>query len=349
MDSLSLAYMIRITENAGLKERNSFGIRAMARYWISYDDPRQLYELMQQPDFNSLPRLFMGSGTNLLFTVDYPGCLIHSVNRVIKIIHENDDNAEIDAGAGLEWDELVQWTIDRGFYGLENLSSIPGSTGAAPVQNIGAYGVEAGDLITEVDVLDMNTGDEFTLGNKECRFGYRDSIFKNPGKGSWLVTRVRFSLSKAPALNLSYRGLSEELDKEQDKNPVVLRKIIIRIRKGKLPDPQFLGNAGSFFKNPEISIEQFKRIEVVFPGIPCFPAAATGMLKIPAAWMIEKAGWKGYRQNSAGVYDKQALVLVNYGDASGQEILDLAMKIRESVFNMFGIRLSPEVRIVDGQ
>ncbi len=346
MDCLSLAYMIRVLENENLHRRNSFGIQARSRYWISFDDQQQLVELINKPPYNLLPRFFIGSGTNLLFIKNYPGCLIHAENREINILKESEEQIQIEVGAGMEWDELVQWTVDLGYYGLENLSLIPGSVGAAAVQNIGAYGVEVGNIVSEVQIVDIKKGDSFFLSQGDCHFTYRQSILKNQGNKTWLVWRVRFILSKTPKYDLSYGSLSEMVNASGDLTQALVREVIIATRRSRLPDPARLGNAGSFFKNPLISVEQFNHIKQINPLIPYYTTTIPGIVKIPAAWMIEKAGWKGYRNLSAGVYEKQALVLVNFGEAKGSEIMKLAKDIQESVQQLFGIKLEPEVTII---
>jgi UDP-N-acetylmuramate dehydrogenase len=341
--------MICVKENENLFHRNSFGVKAKSRYWISFDDPQQLVELINKEPYNTLPRLFVGSGTNLLFTGNYPGCLLHIDNEAINILEETEDQIRIEVGAGLEWDDLVQWAVDHEYYGIENLSIIPGSVGAAAVQNIGAYGVELGNLISEVHVVNIKNGESYLLSSNDCQFDYRYSIFKNSENKNLLVWRVRLILSKNLKFDLSYGSLAKTVQKSELINLDLVRQAIISTRQSKLPDYKTLGNAGSFFKNPIIPIDQFLQLQEQNPELQSYSTNTPDKVKVPAAWMIEKAGWKGYRHNSAGVYNKQALVLVNHGDATGSEIMELAMEIRGSVQKLFGIELEPEVTIISSE
>ena len=347
MYCLSLENMIKVSENKNLKSLNTFGVSAATRYWIAFDDPDKLVDLLQKAPYKSLPKIIVGSGSNVLFARDFPGCIIHPENQEVSILTESDEKVDIEAGAGMEWDKLVVWAVDNGYYGFENLSLIPGSVGAAAIQNIGAYGIEVSSLIQEVQVLDINTGENFVLDKEECKFAYRTSIFKKKENTSWLVLNVRFSLSKIPAFNLTFGNLSKSFEETNDPTLETVRDLIIKTRQSKLPDPVSLGNAGSFFKNPYVTTEKLLKLHLIFPEIPFFPTKSKNMKKIPAAWIIEKAGWKAYRDHDAGVYEKQALVLVNHGDATGAEIQKLALKIQKSVNRLFGIMLEPEVRIID--
>lgn len=346
MYCLSLTTMIRILENVTLENRNSFGIPARTRYWIEYDDPKLLPELLREEDFKSLPKLFVGSGTNLLFVRDFPGIMIHSLDKGLTVLDESRDEILVQAGPGMIWDDLVKWAVDMSYYGIENLSLIPGTVGAAVVQNIGAYGSEFGNRVFEVDVMDINSGETAAISRDDCQFSYRHSIFKEPDNQSLLITGIRFVLSKIPKFDLSYGDLEERIRASGDPGLELVRQVIVSTRQSKLPDPDTLGNAGSFFKNPVISTAEFNSIKLAHPGTPFFTTEDPGLVKIPAAWMIEKAGWKGYRSSSAGVYHKQALVLVNHGGARGGDILKLAIEIQKSVYRLFGISLEPEVRII---
>lgn len=339
--------MIRVSENKNLKPQNSFGILARSKFWIAFDEPDQLFDLLKQEPYCSLPKLLFGSGTNVLFVRDFPGCIIHAENNDIKIISETDEKIDIEVGSGMGWDQFVIWAVSKNYYGIENLSHIPGSVGAAAVQNIGAYGVEIGKLILKVQILDINTGETFIIAGKDCKFAYRNSIFKKKENLSWLILNVTFSLSKIPEFNLSFGDLSSSFELDDQPTLQSVRDLIIHTRQSKLPDPQKLGNAGSFFKNPIVTTEELLRLHIEYPQIPSFPTKNKNHKKIPAAWLIQRAGWKAYRDHDAGVYEKQALVLVNHGNASGAEILKLALKIQKSVQKLFKINLEPEVVIID--
>jgi len=346
MYCLSLMTMIRVLENENLKSRNSFGIQATSRYWIDFDDPEQLLALLREKTFKQLPKLFIGSGTNLLFVGNFPGALIHSEDHELAVLEESNDEIRIEVGPGMIWDKLVEWAVERNLYGIENLSLIPGTVGAAVVQNIGAYGTEFGDRVTEVVVMDINSGKVFTISHDKCLFAYRKSIFKNDENQSLLILRVRISLSKISKFDLSYGNLFERISESGEVTLPRVRQVIISTRQSKLPDPEILGNAGSFFKNPVVGLEQFNNIRLSHPVIPSFPTGDSEHFKIPAAWLIDKAGWKGFRNSEAGVYHKQALVIINHGNASGGDILKLAIEIQESVISLFGISLEPEVRVI---
>lgn len=291
------------------------------------------------------PLLFMGGGSNVLFTKDYPGTIIRIATRGIKILKEDSDYVFINAEAGEVWDEFVKYTVDRKWCGLENLSLIPGNVGAAPVQNIGAYGVELKDVFCELEAFDLVTFEKRKFSREECLFGYRESVFKHPGR-NYLIMNVTFRLTKYPVLHLDYGKIREELFTLQIQDPTIrdVREAVIRIRRKKLPDPVLIGNAGSFFKNPVITGEQLEQIRFEHSGIVHFPF--NDEFKLSAAWLIEQCGWKNRRQGDVGTYSGQPLVLVNYGLATGKDILDFANQIRESVYEKFGINLETEVNIV---
>jgi UDP-N-acetylmuramate dehydrogenase len=338
--------MIRIEENISLKNLNSFGINAMARFRVIFTDVSDLDGISKSGELKDLPLLITGAGTNLLFTGDFQGCLIAPEIPGIRIITDSNDEVIVEAGAGVEWDRLVEWTVNNNLYGIENLSLIPGNSGAALVQNIGAYGAELGRLVKEAEVYDLKNGEFFTLSGDQCRFSYRNSIFKEKGKDRWIVTRIRIKLTRKPSYNLNYGNLSSEVMLAGGTSLINVRKSVIKIRESKLPDYRITGNAGSFFKNPIVDIETLDLLRGDHDQIPVYPAETDGFYKIPAAWMIEKAGWKGYRKGDAGVCDKHALVIVNHGSASGRELYDLAMDINRSVQETFGVMLEPEVRII---
>jgi UDP-N-acetylmuramate dehydrogenase len=336
--------MLKLSANFDLVNLNSFHLNAKAGIFIEPETKKHLTEFLGSRNPGE-PLLILGGGTNLLLTGDFSGTVIHPVNRTLEISCEEGDEVRVLAGAGINWDAFVQWSLDRNYGGLENLSGIPGTVGAAPVQNIGAYGAEAGQSIREVKVVDIDNGTESSLTGEQCLFGYRDSIFKKPGKQNWLIWEVEFSLSRAPIPKVTYEPLAEAL--EGFKNPSLLqvREAVIRIRNSKLPDPELTGNAGSFFKNPVVTDTVIDLLQMRYPGIPVFLQEG-GSGKIPAGWLIEQCGWKGFRKGPVGVYPKQALVLVNYGGATAAQILDLVNRIEESVFEKFGIRLEREVRVV---
>jgi UDP-N-acetylmuramate dehydrogenase len=289
------------------------------------------------------PLLFIGGGSNLLFTKDFAGTVVLVATRGISVV-EKEGTVLLTAEAGERWDDVVGYAVERGWGGLENMSLIPGSAGAAPVQNIGAYGAEMKDVLHSVEALDLETMDIRTLNNDECGFGYRESVFRHSG-GRFLILSITLKLSKQPVLNLDYGSIREALAKSGTGEPTLreVRETVIRIRTGKLPDPAVSGNAGSFFRNPVVSGELLDQLRFEHPGLVSFPFG--DQYKLAAAWLIEQCGWKGRRQGDAGVNPDQPLVLLNYGSAAGKEILDLAKQIRDSVAGKFGVELEPEVNI----
>ena len=334
-----------IHHNFSLRNYNTFRLDYIARTFFSFRSETEAHlEIRDDIDINK-PILILGSGSNILFTDNFEGIAIHSEIPGISIEEEYPDRVVISSGSGVEWDSLVEWTVLNGFGGLENLSLIPGSVGAAPVQNIGAYGSEVKDHIEKVRVVEIKTGNIEEFDNEKCEFGYRHSIFKSKLKGSYFITRVFFSLEKRPAYNLSYGSVKEEAEKLGPVSLKTIRQAIINIRTGKLPDPRIIGNAGSFFTNPVISGKEAERLMRKYENIPVY-RISKDEVKLAAGWLIEKSGWKGKRIGDTGVYDKQALVLVNYGNATGMEIYDLSEKIRKSVFEEFGISLKREVEVV---
>lgn len=346
MYCLSLRAMIRVEKNISLKNLNSFGINAMARLRIIITEVDDLSEIIKSGEFRDLPVLIAGAGTNLLFAGDFQGCIIAPEIPGIRIIRDSDDEVIIEAGAGVEWDSLVEWAVDNELFGIENLSLIPGKAGAALVQNIGAYGAELGSMVNEAEVFDLMSGEIFIMAGEQCRFSYRNSIFKGSGKDRWVVTRIRIKLSRKPSYSLNYGNLSNEVIEAGGPSLKNVRNSVIKIRKSKLPDYRITGNAGSFFKNPVVDTETLDNLRSYHNKIPFYPADNEGFYKIPAAWMIETAGWKGYRKGDAGVSGKHALVIVNHGSASGRDIFNLAMDINHSVEKTFGLSLEPEVRII---
>jgi UDP-N-acetylmuramate dehydrogenase len=281
----------------------------------------------------------------VLFTKDFEGLIIQPLVPDITVLDDTNDSLMVRAGAGVNWDTFVEWCVIRGVYGIENLSFIPGSVGAAPIQNIGAYGVEVKDTIIKVEGVNMDSKKPFELINADCEFGYRDSIFKNKLKGKVIINNVVFRLSKTPNLITNYGNLEEEIGKLGEKTLQSVRTAVINIRKKKLPDPAILGNAGSFFKNPIVSKSTYNSILTKNNTVPSYPLSDE-FVKIPAGWLIEQCGWKGKQIGNCGVHKDQALVIVNYGNASGSEIINLATQIQDSVKNEFGIELELEVNVI---
>lgn len=335
-----------IQENFNLSGYNTMGIAAKARYFCSVQTVEELQSLLADSRFKDIPKFMMGGGSNVLFISDYEGLVIHMDIKGISIDREDEENVILDVGAGENWHELVLHCVEKGWGGIENLSLIPGSVGAAPIQNIGAYGVELEEVFESLEAVDLKTGELKSFNKEECRFGYRDSVFKNDLKGQSVITGVKLRLRKSPEINTSYRALSEKLEEKDIKNPSIkdVSEAVIEIRQNKLPDPAEIGNTGSFFKNPVISKEQFDELKSNYPDIPSYPAGEK--VKVPAAWLIDQCGWKGKRFGDAGVHKMQALVIVNYGNATGEEIWNLAQKIQVSVKERFGVSLTPEVNVV---
>jgi len=337
--------MIKQTDNFDLTACNSFGVNAKALRFIEFDTAAELVEhLVANPRLLAEKWAVLGGGNNILFTGDYPGTIIHPAAGGITVTGEDEDYVTIKVSAGHDWDEFVSWAVERGLWGIENLSHIPSLTGAAPVQNIGAYGVEVKDVIESVDIIHTDTLKMATVAGDHCNFGYRDSIFKNLLKDKAIITDVNFRLGKKPAPNTSYGALKEETERLGGETIGNIRQAVINIRAEKLPDPKIIGNAGSFFKNPVISAGHAARLKELYPDMPQYPGGPE-TVKLAAGWLIERAGWKGRKVGNAGVYPKQALIIVNYGAATGKEIIALSDAIRESVRSMFGVDIEPEVNI----
>lgn len=322
---------------------NTFGIDVSAARFIEYASAEELKELIAQGAVTA-PFLHIGGGSNLLFTKDYEGVVLHSRIRGIEVTGEDDRSVDLLVGAGVVWDDLVAYCVEHGWYGAENLSLIPGEVGAAAVQNIGAYGVEVKDLITAVETVNIR-GEAYVYTNEECGYAYRSSIFKRPDHKSVFVTHVRFRLSKDECYTLDYGTIRQELERYPVLTLPVVRKIIIDIREAKLPDPKVTGNAGSFFMNPIVAKEKLEALQRDYPRMPYYELP-DGRVKIPAGWMIEQCGWKGKALGPAAVYDKQALVLVNCGGAKGSDIVALSDAVRASVREKFGIDIQPEVNFI---
>jgi UDP-N-acetylmuramate dehydrogenase len=335
---------MEIHSHFDLSSYNTFGLQAFAARFAVVETPDELKGLIRQ--FGT-PQLLLGGGSNVLLTQDLEGLVVH--NRILgrELVKEDESSVWVRLGAGENWHAVVQWTLEQGWYGLENLSLIPGSVGAAPIQNIGAYGVELESVFHQLEAVELESGRIRTFDREACDFGYRYSVFKGPLKGQYAITHVHLTLSKHPQLKLDYGAIRQTLEERGITRPTPkeVSEAVIHIRQSKLPDPNQLGNAGSFFKNPEIPAAQFASLQETNPQIVGYPLP-NGNVKVPAGWLIEQCGWKGKKVGNTGSHARQALVLVNYGGASGREIWELAQAIQESVESRFGIRLSTEVNVI---
>lgn len=337
---------MKVFQDYPLLQHNTFGMDVKASLFIEYDSVDELKEVLKRYVRKETPWLHIGGGSNLLFTGDYPGVVLHSAIKGVEVIREDEKEVIVKVGAGEVWDDWVAVTIEKGWYGAENLSLIPGEVGASAVQNIGAYGVEAKDLIVEVEAVDVASGEVRIFSNEECGYAYRESIFKSSVKHQYVLTQVSYRLQKTPCFHLDYGNVRAELEKQGCSfTPENVRRTIIGIRRSKLPDPKVLGNAGSFFMNPIVPRKQFEALLAVYPQMPHYEADAENV-KIPAAWMIDRCGWKGRQWGDAGVHDRQPLVLVNRGGATGNEIMALSEAIQKSVYETFGVNILPEVNII---
>ncbi|MDR1273357.1 MAG: UDP-N-acetylmuramate dehydrogenase [Odoribacteraceae bacterium] len=334
-----------VKDHVGLKEYNTFGIEAACRQWITGDDADELLEFVTARALKPGEVFVLGGGSNVLFTADFPGVILRPAMKECAVAGENATEVLVRTGAGVPWDDFVRWAVERGLGGVENLSLIPGHVGATPVQNIGAYGVEVGERVARVEAIDMLRGQKVAIDAETCRFGYRDSIFKGEWKDRFIITHVTYRLSKNPCLRLEYKGVREEVERLGEPSLALVRQAIIRIREHKLPDVKQLPNAGSFFKNPVVETALASRLLESFPDMPLYPAGE-GRAKLAAGWLIEQAGWKGRSIGEAAVHDRQALVLVNKGKATGTAILHLANEVKKGVFMKFGVWLEPEVTIL---
>ncbi|MEB6590850.1 MULTISPECIES: UDP-N-acetylmuramate dehydrogenase [Pseudomonas] len=329
-------------EQVSLKPYNTFGIDVKARYFSQAHDDEQVRQALTQAHQRGLPVLVIGGGSNLLLTGDIDALVLHMASRGRRVLSDDGERIVVEAQAGEPWHPFVQWTLAQGYCGLENLSLIPGTVGAAPMQNVGAYGVEIKDVFVGLTALDRETGELRDFDLAECAFGYRDSLFKrNPGR--WLILRVRFALSRTLQAHLDYGPVRQRLAQQGVATPTAqaISDAICSIRREKLPDPAELGNAGSFFKNPVVSAQLVERIRAQYPGVVAYPQA-DGQVKLAAGWLIEQAGWKGYREGDAGVHRLQSLVLVNYGQASGVQMHALARRIQADILERFGVELEME-------
>ena len=334
--------MIRIEEHLSLKPYNTFGMDVKAKKFARFDSLDQLQELCAvQEDL-----LILGGGSNILFTKDVDALVLKNNIGGIECIKEEGEFVHVQSGAGVVWQDLVKYCIDHNWGGLENLSLIPGNVGASPMQNIGAYGVEIKDVFESLEAYHIREKKLVRFGLADCCFGYRESVFKRKWKRQFVIVNVTFKLRKQPVFNISYGAIQQELERMgvHDLSVQAVSAAVIRIRKSKLPDPAEIGSAGSFFKNPTIPVELFKSLKQDFPQLPGYEQPS-GEMKVAAGWLIEQCGWKGFRKGDAGCYEKQALVLVNYGTATGLEIYSLSQDILQSVLEKFNIHLEPEVNI----
>ena len=331
-----------------LRAYNTFGIEAEARQFVEISSIDQYVSLQKSGEYAHLPHLFLGGGSNVLLTKAQEALVVKISIPGIAIIKEDADFVWLKGGAGVVWDEFVQYAVNQGWSGLENLSLIPGTVGAAPMQNIGAYGAEIKDTFESLEALNLQTLELEVFDAKACAFGYRESFFKRAGKGQYLISSVTFKLSKKPSIKTSYGAIQDVLASKGITQPSIreVADAVIEIRQSKLPDPKEIGNSGSFFKNPTVSASEALRLMAEFPGIPNYSVEGSSDVKFPAGWFIEKAGWKGFRRGDAGVHAKQALVLVNYGEATGGEILALSEEIKQSIKEKFGVALETEVNIL---
>lgn len=332
--------------NCSLLPYNTFGMDVKASRFVEYASVEELRGLWNAEREAVARALHIGGGSNLLFASDYEGLILHSAIKGYTVVKETEEEVEVRVGAGEVWDDFVAYTVANGWYGAENLSLIPGEVGASAVQNIGAYGVEAKDLIVSVDTFGLETGEERRFMREECRYAYRESVFKQELKGKYAVTFVTYRLKMHPVFHLEYGNIRAELEKQGCQVDLEnVRRIIIAIRQAKLPDPKVLGNAGSFFMNPVVPKMQFEALLAQYPDMPHYPVD-DAHVKIPAGWMIDRCGWKGKRVGHAGVHEKQALVLVNCGGATGKEVMHLAEEIVASVRERFGVTIRPEVNYI---
>lgn len=337
---------MQIQKDISLKPYNTFGIDVKAKHFVSVSNIDELKDVLSLKEYPQ--KLILGGGSNLLLTKDIESLVIHINLKGISIVSENEKSVQIQANAGENWHDFVLWSLQNNYGGLENLSLIPGNVGTAPIQNIGAYGVELKDIFVSCDAISVDSGEKHTFNNTDCRFGYRNSIFKQEAKGKYIITSVVLELSKKNhQLNTQYGTINSEIESMGIKNPTIqdVSKAVIAIRESKLPNPKDIGNSGSFFKNPIISSTQFNSLKNNFPEIPGY-AVSEGNVKVPAAWLIDKAGFKGKRFGDYGVHKNQALVLVNYGNAKGSDILKLSQIIQKTILRLFDVAIEAEVNIL---
>lgn len=348
---------MKVLQDVDLEKFNTFGIKAQARFFVEIESEEDLLNLFDLPEFKNNLKLFLGGGSNVLFTKDFEGIVILNKLKGIEILEEDDGSVLIKSFGGEVWDDLVSFTCEKGYWGIENLAFVPGTVGGAPMQNIGAYGAELKDTLEYLEAYDIETGEKKVFTNTECEFGYRDSVFKNKFKGKYFISAIVLTLSKIEKKNIEYRVLKDFLI-ENNISPdtsKIVSECVTKIRQSKLPDPKVLGNAGSFFKNTFVAKEKLESLLQVYPDMPYFiePIPDAGFnntkeekIKIPSAWLIEQCGFKGKKVGNVGMHTKQALVLVNYGGATGEEIYSFAKQVIGGVFDKFGIKLNPEVNLI---
>ena len=336
-----------ISSNISLKPYNTFGIDASAKFFTSIQSIENIKELLQSTEYKNNNHLILGGGSNMLLTQNVDAIVVKNNLKGIEIVKETEDSVFVKCAGGEVWHEFVMWCIDKNFGGLENLSLIPGCTGASPMQNIGAYGVEIKDTFYELEAIHSITGEQKTFSKSECEFGYRESVFKHQFKNQFIITSVTFQLSKKPNFHVEYGAIKQELEvmNISELSIKAISQAVINIRSSKLPNPKEIGNAGSFFKNPEVQANVYENLKINFPNIVAYPLE-NGNYKLAAGWLIEQSGLKGYRVGDAGVHKLQALVLVNYGGATGNEIYNLSTHVLQTVKAKFGVDLEREVNII---
>ncbi len=335
-----------IEHNVSLQPFNTFGLDAKAKSYCNITNEAALIEVLKTQ--SNQPIFILGGGSNMLLTKDIEALVLHINLKGIEVVNETDDTVFVKAMAGENWHQFVLWCIEHNYGGIENLSLIPGNVGTSPIQNIGAYGVELKDVFESCEAINVNTQDTRTFTKEDCKFGYRESVFKQDLKGKYIITSVIFKLSKRNHnLHTDYGAIKQQLQTSSIENPTIkdVSNAVIAIRQSKLPDPKEIGNSGSFFKNPVITLDQFKTLQSNFPEVPSYKVSDT-LVKVPAGWLIEQAGFKGKRFKDYGVHKKQALVLVNYGNANGSDIYDLALLIQKTIKRIFNISIETEVNII---
>ena len=343
--SVSLFPLMKHCPNYSLLPHNTFGMDVRAASFFEYDTENELRSFLLSEDFTRHERfIHIGSGSNLLFKEDYNGIVLHSAMQTLEVVEDTTDHILVRVGSGYVWDDFVSYCVEHNWAGIENLSAIPGEVGASAVQNIGAYGVEVKDVIVRVETMALD-GTTQVFTNKECQYGYRDSIFKRELRGKHIITHVTYRLEKTPTYRLDYGDLRSRVEACGEPTLKTVREAVTAIRDSKLPDPKVMGNAGSFFTNPVIPRTQYETLKTAYPNIPSYPIDEEHV-KVPAGWLIDNAGWKGKALGRAAVHDRQALVLVNLGGATGLEVMTLAERICEEVYNKYGIRITPEVNYI---
>lgn len=338
---------IHIQDNISLKPFNTFGMNVRARNFVTVSGSEEVRASLQWAASRRMPSFILGGGSNILFTKDLDGLVIQNSVKGIDKIYEDEAYVHLKVGGGEAWHQFVLYCLDHHYAGVENLALIPGLVGASPMQNIGAYGVEIKEVFHELTAIHRKTLETVYFSNKDCEFGYRESVFKHRYKDQFIITDVTYRLSKRADFNVEYGAIRQELEKAgvQELSVKAIADAVIAIRSSKLPDPREIGNAGSFFKNPSVPKEQFDTLKLKFPGMVAYENPDHS-IKLAAGWLIEQAGLKGFRKGDAGVHARQALVLVNYGNAGGSEILDICHMVQDAVYEIFGVALSPEVNIV---